>query len=113
LHFCVKLIYDFKHYVPDQQKFKHCKLVKLDIGNIRNLKKNKAHNSNTNEVGDLTQCTLSNAVKEGMSSVIYGRRCGTTSSRKPVKFCTGFCNYGRKPNLLELSIGNAKNSEKD
>ena len=33
------LIYDFKHYVPDQQKFKHCKLVKVDIGNIRNLKK--------------------------------------------------------------------------
>ena len=33
------LIYDFKHYVPDQQKLKHWKLVKVEIENIRNLKK--------------------------------------------------------------------------
>ena len=51
LHLCVELIYDFKHYVPDQQKLKHCKLVKVEVGNIRNLKK-KAYNSEAHCVGE-------------------------------------------------------------
>jgi hypothetical protein len=39
LHLCDEIIYDFEHYVPDKQKLKHWKLVKVEIENIRNLKK--------------------------------------------------------------------------
>ena len=39
MHLCDEIIYDFKHYVPDQQKLKYWKLVKLELENIRNLKK--------------------------------------------------------------------------
>jgi len=56
LHLCDELIYDFKHYVPDQQKLKHWKLVKVEIENIRKLKKtrNKAYNSEPYKVGKLS-----------------------------------------------------------
>lgn len=38
LHLCGEIIYDFKHYVPDEQKLKHWELVKSELERIRNLK---------------------------------------------------------------------------